>query len=145
MYPIHPLTIHLPIGLLIGHAILTVLAIRRNDRGMEQAAYHCLWLGTLLLVPAVVSGTLAAAYELVGSDTPRNDALWWINAHAISGLAVLVVYWQTWLLRRRTPAIVFGEQRRMYLLRTGLGVALLVVSGWLGGHMVYSLGVGVSR
>jgi hypothetical protein len=36
------------------------------------------------------------------------------------------------------------HKRRGYLVRLGLGVALLVLDGWIGGHMVYALGVGVN-
>jgi hypothetical protein len=61
MSPLHPFTVHLPIGLLIGNAIMTALYLWRGDRSLETAAYHCLWLGWLLLLPAVVTGTIDAA------------------------------------------------------------------------------------
>lgn len=145
MYPFHPLTVHLPIGLLIGHAILTLLYLRRGDRALETSAYHCLWLGWLLTLPAVLTGTASAAQQLMGA-APRADALGWINAHAGAGLALVVVYWRVWQARRRNPAVLDDPRaRRGYLAQVGLGVALLLVSGWLGGHMVYSLGVGVDR
>jgi uncharacterized membrane protein len=145
MYPVHPATVHLPIGLLIGNAILTVLYLRRGDQTLETAAYHCLWLGLLLVVPAILAGTFDAARQLVGTANPRNDALGWINAHAISGFAVLIVYWQAWQIRRRNPAILSDTQaRRGYLARLALGVILLLISGWIGGHMVYVLRLGVA-
>lgn len=144
MYTIHPLTVHLPIGLLIGNALLTLLYLRRGDKSHEIAAFHCLWLGTLLLLPAVVTGTYAAVQSLFDPVRPRTDALAWMNAHAIAGVAVIVVYWQAWQQRRRNPALLDDQtQRRGYLGLLIAGVLLLVVTGWLGGQMVYSLGVGV--
>lgn len=143
MYTVHPLTVHLPIGLLIGNALFTLLYLRRGEKSLEIAAFHCLWLGTLLLLPAVATGTYEAVRHLFDPVRPRADALGWINAHAIAGIAVIVVYWQAWQRRRRNAALLDGPERRGYLGLLGLGVLLLITSGWLGGHMVYSLGVGV--
>lgn len=146
MYTLHPITVHLPIGLLVGNALLTLLYLRRHDRTMETAAYHCLWLGVLLLLPAVATGTYEAARHLFLSDTPRNDALGWINAHALVGIATLAIYWQAWQLRRRNPAILdTAVTRRGYLRWIIVGFGLLVLGGWLGGHLVYELGVGVKQ
>jgi uncharacterized membrane protein len=145
MTPIHPLTVHMPIGLLIGNAALTLLYLRRGDRAYEVSAYQCLWLGWLFLLPAVASGAYEAARQLLDPIRPRNDALFWINAHALAGIALLAVYWHVWQLRRRQPRILDDPRRRRgYLTWLGTGVALLVLSGWLGGHMVYVLRIGVS-
>ena len=144
MYTLHPLTVHLPIGLLIGNALLTILFLWRGDRSVETAAYHCLWLGTLLMLPAVATGTYEAVRHLFDAVNPRQDALGWINAHAALGVATLVVYWQAWQQRRRAPGLLDEPRtRRRYLATLGLGVTLLVGGGWIGGHLVYALGVGV--
>jgi uncharacterized membrane protein len=142
--PLHPLTVHLPIGLLLGNAILTILYLRRRDTGIELAAYHCLWLGFVGLLPALAAGTWDAVRYL-GQPNPHPEALMWINAHALSGLVLAIVYWQAWQIRRREPQILADPgRRRGYLVRLGIGVALLVVSGWIGGHMAYALGIGSS-
>jgi hypothetical protein len=53
------------------------------------------------------------------------------------------VYWQAWQLRRREAAILDHAIRRNgYLARLAIGCVLLLISGWIGGHMVYDLGVG---
>jgi uncharacterized membrane protein len=145
MHPLHPLTVHLPIGLLVGNALLTLIYLRRRDPAYETSAFHCLWLGWLFLLPAVASGTWDAARQLLDPANPRPDALPWVNAHAFAGLALMVVYWQAWQLRRRNPGIIDDPQaRRGYMVRLGLGVALLLVSGWLGGQLVYVLRLGVN-
>jgi uncharacterized membrane protein len=144
MYPFHPLTVHLPIGLLLGNALLTLLYLRRNDRAFETSAYHCLWLGWLGTLLALASGTFDAVRQLFSATDPRGDALGWINAHAAVGFAILVVYWQAWQARRRSPGLLDDPRaRRGYLARLALGLALLVLDGWLGGHLVYALRLGV--
>jgi uncharacterized membrane protein len=145
MHPLHPLTVHLPIGLLAGNALLTLIYLRRRDRAYETSAFHCLWLGWLLLLPAVASGTWDAARQLLDPNDPRPDALPWVNAHAAAGLGLMAVYWQAWQLRRRNPGIIDDPRaRRGYLAWLALGIALLLVSGWLGGQLVYVLRLGVN-
>ncbi|KPV51713.1 hypothetical protein SE17_19670 [Kouleothrix aurantiaca] len=144
MYPFHPLTAHLPIGLLLGNAALTALYLRRGDRAYETSAFHCLWLGWLGALLAVALGVFDAARFVLGAGV-SGSTLAWVNAHALVGAAILVVYWQAWQMRRRAPGILDDLQaRRGYLVRLGLGVALLVLDGWLGGHLVYSLRLGVA-
>jgi uncharacterized membrane protein len=144
MYPFHPLTVHLPIGLLLGNALLTAIYLRRGERTLETSAFHCLWLGWLGALLALASGTFDAVRQLFDPARPRGDALGWINAHALVGAAILLVYWQAWQIRRRKPAILDQSVlRRGYLARLILGVVLIVVDGWLGGHLVYTLRLGV--
>jgi uncharacterized membrane protein len=129
---------------LIGNAILTALYLRRGDRSLETAAYHCLWLGWLFLLPAVVTGTIDAARQVFDPLRPRDDALVWVNAHALTGVTIMVVYWQAWQARRRNPAILDDPRMRNgYLARLTIGAALVVLTGWLGGQLVYSLRLGV--
>jgi uncharacterized membrane protein len=145
MYPFHPLTVHLPIGLLLGNALLTVLYLRRGDHTLETGAFHCLWLGWLGTLLAIGAGTFDAARQVLAPAIPRSDALGWINAHALTGLALLVIYWQAWQIRRRDPGVLDNPAaRRGYLARLAIGVGLLVLDGWLGGHLVYSLRLGVN-
>lgn len=143
--PIHPLTVHLPIGLLLGNLVLTFLALRRHDPGLELAAYHCLWLGFVFILPAVAAGTWDAARYLTSPST-NPEALGWINAHAASGLALALIYWQAWQIRRRNANLLNDPvARRGYLIRLVLGAALVLLSGWLGGHLVYVIGVGIQK
>ena len=144
MYPVHALTVHLPIGLLLGNALLTALYLRCRDPALETSAYHCLWLGWLGAALAAATGTFDAARQLFDPANPRGDALGWINAHALIGIGILVIYWQAWQLRHRRPAILADPAaRRGYLVRLSLGLALLVLDGWLGGRLVYVLRLGV--
>lgn len=142
MFPLHPPTVHVPIGLLIGNALLTLLYLRQGERALEVSAYHCLRLGFLFLLPTIIGGVIDAARHLASPN--GAEALFWINAHALSGALLTIVYWQAWQLRRRNPTVLDdSDTRRGYLARIIIGAILIVISGFLGGHMVYTLRVGV--
>jgi uncharacterized membrane protein len=144
MYAIHPLSVHFPLALLLASGLFTLLYLRRGERAWEMSAYHCLIVGWLAGAVALASGTIDALRQLVGPDAPRDNALiGWVNAHAFLNVAVVVIYGQALLLRRRRPGILDdAEARRGYLWRQALGALLLVAGGWVGGHLVYALGLG---
>ncbi|NTU86405.1 MAG: DUF2231 domain-containing protein [Chloroflexales bacterium] len=145
MYALHPISVHFPVALLLVSSLFTLLALRRGGAEWETSAYHCLIVGWLAGAVALLTGTLDALLQLVGPEAPRDNALiGWVNAHAFANLAAMAVYGQALLRRRRQPAILANAAaRRGYLWLHVTGAALLVVGGWIGGHLVYILGLGV--
>lgn len=136
---LHPFAVHFPIALLLLNLALTLLYLRRRDPFVERCAYGALVIGWWSAFVAIVSGTLDLALHW----PLRAEVVGWLNAHAASGLILLIVYGQALLRRRRDPLILDGAQRRVYLSLLGGGAALVLLSGWIGGHLVYQLGFGV--
>lgn len=124
--------------------LFTVIALRRGEPAWETSAYHCLLVGWLAGVVAVLSGAFDAARQLIGPEAPRA-LVGWVNAHALVNLAALIVYGQALLQRRRRPDLLAdATARRGYLWLHAIGALLLVVGGWLGGQLVYRFGLGVN-
>ncbi len=124
--------------------LFTVIALRRGEPAWETSAYHCLLVGWLAGVVAVLSGAFDAARQLIGPEAPRA-LVGWVNAHALVNLAALIVYGQALLQRRRRPDLLAdATARRGYLRLHAIGALLLVVGGWLGGQLVYRFGLGVN-
>jgi uncharacterized membrane protein len=143
MYPIHPLTVHFPLALLLANGLLTVLYLRHGNRDLEVSAYYCLLLGWCGAVLAVFSGLWDAWTQVYSSS---NDMLLlnWVNAHAAVGLALTGVYGKALLDRRRQPTLLDDRAaRRGYLRLLAVGAGLVVLNGWLGGRLVYGFGIGV--
>ncbi len=138
---LHPFVVHFPIALLLLNFALTVLYLRRGDPFLERAAYGALVIGWWGAFAAVVTGVieLALAWPL------RDDLLIWMNAHAVLGFGVLLVYGQALLLRKRDPQVLYGPRRQRYLLLLSLGALLVFLSGWVGGYLVHSLGFGINE
>jgi uncharacterized membrane protein len=138
-YLLHPATIHFPIALLLVNYGLTIWAIRHPDPFVERTAYGALLLGWCGTAAAIATGLLAAALVW----PPDDQLLAWLNAHAILGFALLFVYGRALLWRRRDPELLAGPRRGRYLALLSAGALLVVLDGWIGGHMVYRLGTGV--
>jgi uncharacterized membrane protein len=136
---LHPFTVHFPIALLLLNLALTLLYLRRRDPFVERSAYGALVVGWWSAFVAIVSGVL----ELALNWPLPDEVVGWLNAHAASGIILLIIYGQALLRRRRDPRILDGSQRRVYLGLLGGGAALVLLSGWIGGHLVYELGFGV--
>lgn len=145
MYPLHAFTVHFPIALLLVSGLFTLLAVRRNDAAWESSAYHCLVVGWLAALIALLTGLADIARQLAGVENAAiAAAIGWVNAHAFVNVAAVVVYGQALLRRRRNPAILAdAAARRSYLGLHTIGAVLILVGGWLGGHLVYALGIGV--
>jgi uncharacterized membrane protein len=144
MYPVHPFTVHIPVGLLLAHGLFTLLYLRGKGGAFATSAYHCLvvgWIGALL---ACLSGAWDAWQQVYGPDAARDTTLLnLVNAHAIAGIAIVIIYGQVLLLRRRQPDILDDPQQRGgYLRLVVVGVLLVLLNGWIGGQLVYSYGLG---
>lgn len=147
MYPIHPITVHFPIALLLANGLLTVLYLRRGERSLETSAYHCLILGWIGSCIAALTGTIDALRQLTGPDASRDTTLLaWVNAHAALGIAIVIIYWQVYQRRRRHPAILDDVQgRKSYLRLLAMGALLIMIDGWLGGYLVYTFRLGIGE
>jgi uncharacterized membrane protein len=146
MYPLHPFTVHFPIALLLANGLLTLLYLYRGrQRAFETSAYHCLALGWIGSLAAVLSGAWDAWQQVYAPDATMSTAvLNRVNLHAAAGVAIVLVYGRALLLRRRHPDVLDDpQQRRGYLRLLFAGVLLVLLAGWLGGQLVYTFRLGL--
>jgi uncharacterized membrane protein len=160
---LHPPVTHFPIALLLLGSAAGLLYLG----GVRCAALPVLtwwplrlgWLGAAL---AVLTGLLAQS-----GLPPRAAYSDVLNWHIGSGIALLVVYgtllYRHWLwktrrakaMRRLAPEEAPAEAahdlldmpaaRRAVAVLLVLGMTLVAASGWLGGELVYTWGVNVTR
>ncbi len=138
--PLHPRFVHFPVALLItGSALALVYLLGWRRPALPVTAWIILLLGWLSVFPAVISG-------LVDRNAAPDDpaVLAALNPHIAAGFGLLIVYGLLLYERLRNPAVLDQPQRRWWMIGLLLlGLALLAVEGWLGGKLVYELGVGV--
>lgn len=142
LLPLHPRLVHFPIALLAtGSVIALVYLLGWRRPALPVIAWTMILLGWLALFAAVLSGLIDR------NRAPGDPAVVAVlNPHIAAGFGLLIVY--GWLLyeRLRSPAVLDQPRRRALLLALFvLGLALVLVEGWLGGKLVYDLGVGMQR
>ncbi|MCC6168783.1 MAG: DUF2231 domain-containing protein [Caldilineaceae bacterium] len=150
---LHPPVVHFPIALLLlgsAAALLDLAGVRRAE--LRVLAWWPLRLGWLGAGAAVLTGLLAQSG--LPPRPPYSTALNW---HIGSGLTILLVYgtllYRQWLWsakrRRRGPApddLLDAPGARVWVIALlVLGMALVALSGWLGGELVYTWGVNVAE
>ncbi len=132
-HPIHPMLITLPIGLWVFSFICDLFFVFGSGAPVWSTV-------ALYTMAGGIIGGLAAAIpgfiDLVSLPPgPRKTAL----VHMAINLTIVVVYVINFWLRTRTPDNPGG-----YVWLSLLAILMLLVSGWLGGKMVYELGVAVT-
>ncbi len=136
----HPLIVHFPIVLLPLSAALDLCAHWRGRRDWHNMAYALWGLGVLAALIAVLSGSMAADPHWQQEDlravlSNHED---WATATLIAALVVLL---------GRLPLHLKGqaEGRSLFLWTAAALVvsALIWVTAYYGGELVYIYGVGV--
>ncbi len=57
-HPLHPMLTHVPMGMIIGMVVFSLLAILRDNNKFSETAFHCSVLALLSVVPVIVAGIL---------------------------------------------------------------------------------------
>lgn len=134
---LHPLMVHFPVALITVAAIFHVAAITTRNRVCAVLAHTTLWLGALGAVAAVFFGW--QAFNSVNHDEAGHVAMLAHRAWALSTLAVLALLagWDAW--RNKVETIP-----NWWLAGATLGAwAMVAVTAWHGGELVYRHGLGV--
>ena len=134
-HPFHPMLVALPIGLWI-FSIVSDLIFKF---GLGSPVWNDVALYT---VAGGIVGALIAALpgfvDLIGLQNPKTMtiAIWHMF---INLLAVALYCFNFWVRMHRPP----GDN--LPILFSAIGIVLIIISGWLGGELVYVRGVAVKQ
>ena len=136
---VHGATTHFPIALLFVSVGMDYFAGRRA--GLRSGAWLLLVLGTIGAIAATVTGLLAhLAYEddsILLSAIDRHQYL----GFAVTALFVGLTVWRWRSMRHRGGNDVGGT--RAYLVVALVGLAVLTLTGFVGGNLLTEWGIGV--
>lgn len=140
--PLHPRFVHFPIALLLaGSAAALVYLLYRPRPALATFTWISLLLGWMALFPVVLTGLID---QNQASQEPAVTAV--LNPHIAVGFSLLIVYGLLLYERLRSAAALDTPRLRWRLVALlVLGIALILVEGWLGGRLVYHFGVGVAK
>ena len=132
-HPIHPMLVPIPIGLFLFSLVADIAVYLGWVGAWPAVALYCMAGG-------IAGALLAAVFGLVDLMSLREDRTKRIGvAHMVINLIVVTLYIVNFVLRYQGEPIdgIPG-------ILSVIAILLLLVSGWLGGHMVYVHGVGVA-
>jgi uncharacterized membrane protein len=133
-HPIHPMLVSIPIGMWVFSFVSDIIGMRSAAPETWQAvAYWALIGGIIGALVAAVPGLI----DLLSlkDSTIRKTGL----THMGINLTVVALYIVNAVLRHRD-----AQSLTLPFSLSLIAILMLLVSGWLGGKMVYLAGVGVS-
>jgi len=139
-HPLHPAIVHVPIALWVGACIFDIMNLGGlGGNSLVRTSFWSILLGlvaTLVVVPA----GFAEWSEIKREKPAWKLALW----HMILNVITMLIFVASLALR-------WGDAYDMNKVPMGAAVlcfvatAVLGVSGYLGGRMVYEHGIGIGR
>lgn len=135
----HPLLVHFPIALLLSYVALDWGGRIWKGKPFTEAAWYTLLLGLVGTLFTLISGLLAA--RGVPADSP---ALATLTTHKFIGLATFVIFGIQALCYARNRGKYTRGKQALHTVIQIMGVALVVATGYFGGELVYTFGLGVT-
>jgi uncharacterized membrane protein len=134
-HPIHPMLVVFPLGLLATAVIFDVLYVIFANPVLPTVSFY-------MIIAGIVGGLLAAIFGLIDwLALPSNSRAKYIGGwHGIGNVVIVVLFAVSWFLRMDNPNFVPDG---LALILSFAAVALALVTGWIGGELVYRLGVAV--
>ena len=138
-HPLHPALVHFPIGLFILSLVLDIasyLKVISND--LIRASLYAMAFGLVLGILAALTGLVDRADIRLDHPARKTSTI-----HMALNLTALGLFGINYFFRLRQSNVEVIPLP--YLLLSVVGVGILLVSGYLGGTMVYDNGIGVGR
>jgi uncharacterized membrane protein len=139
LHLIHPALVHATVAFLVVGGLLEAYGILARRESLERFGGVLTLLGTASLVPTIVAGFLAEnslTLSVAGADA--------VDGHERLGLVVLGVFVPLILAKAWGRGRVPPGWRGLYAAGLIAGVLAAAAAAYLGGVMVYGLGVGVA-
>lgn len=136
-HPVHPMLIVFPFGLLATAVVFDILYLIFNNNSFPVVAY---WL----IIAGIVGGLISAIFGFIdwlaipGGTRAKSVGL----IHGIGNVVVVVLFAISWFMRQGATGNV---PTTLALVFSFAGALLALFTGWLGGELVYRLGVAVDR
>ena len=135
-HPVHPILVPFPLGLLTTSVIFDVVHLVTGDARWAEISFWMIAVG-------VVGGLLAAVFGLIDwLAIPSGTRAKAIGlAHGLSNVLMVALFASSWLLRTGAP----GNPGVLPIVLTFLGVGFASLGGYLGGELVFRMGIGVAE
>ena len=126
-----------PLGLLATAVIFDLLYLVFGNRLLPTASYY-------MIAAGILGGLLAAIFGFIdwlalpNGSLAKNIGLW----HGLGNVLIVGLFAISWFLRGNNVDFLPDS---VALTLSFAGTVLALITGWIGGELVYRLGVGVDR
>lgn len=134
-HPVHPMLIIFPAGLFATAVIFDILYLIFHNPALATVSYY-------IIAAGVIGGLLAAIFGFIDwLGLPNNSRARRIGGwHGLGNFTIVVLFAISWLLRGGNANFVPGT---FAMILSFVGIALALITLWIGGELVYRLGVAV--
>jgi uncharacterized membrane protein len=134
-HPVHPMLVVFPLGLLATAVIFDILYMFTGNTAFPVASFY-------MIAAGILGGLTAALFGFIDwLALPNNSRAKSIGGwHGIGNVVIVVLFAVSWFLRRDNPNFIPDG---LASILSFAGVALALITGWIGGELIYRLGVGV--
>ena len=135
-HPVHPILVPFPLGLLTTSVIFDVVHLLTGSARWAEIAF---WM----IAAGVIGGLLAAVFGLIDwLAIPSGTRAKAIGlGHGLSNAVMVMLFALSWLLRSGAP----GDPGVLPIILSFMGVGLASLGGFLGGELVFRMGIGVAE
>ena len=138
-HPFHPALVHIPTALWPSAFVFDILSQFQPDNALVQLAFYAILLGLIVALMAIPTGY--ADWTDIKPDKPA----WRLGLyHMILNVIVSILWGSNLALRVRGLQADESVPPGLVGL-SALATGLLLVSGYLGGRMIYAYGINVAR
>lgn len=139
-HPLHPVFVHIPLAVWPAALLFDALSqFRIGGNTLVRLSFFCIAFGLAATLPAIPTGLID--WMQIKKEKPA----WKIGLYHMSLNLVVTVVFAVNLGLRVTTFQEVETVASLPLTLSGIGTAVLFVSGYLGGLMVYDHGIAVAR
>jgi uncharacterized membrane protein len=124
-HPLHPIMVHIPMGMVIGSVLFSLVGMMWKKENLSQTAYHCSVVALIFIIPTLISGILDWQGKL-GGEWETLIILKMILGVVLTGLLALSVVFKNQ-----------GADSKKMLIIYILCMACAGGLGFSGGELVY--------
>lgn len=124
-HPLHPIMVHIPMGMVIGTVLFSLAGILWKKQNLTETAYHCTVLALIFVVPTLITGILDWQGKLGG------EWVFLIILKMILGVALTILLAVAVVLKHK------GAEPKTLLIIYLLSLACAGGLGFSGGELVY--------
>ena len=135
-HPLHPMIVPFPIAFFVSALVTDLIYMATGRAGFAEASVWLLGAGLAAALLAAVLGLT----DFLGDRMVRGMTHAWMHLIG-NGIAVLLEVGNLWVRAARGAEAAIAPTG---VILSAIVTGILVVTGWLGGEMVYRHHVGVS-